>query len=53
LPIVNLQQKDYWAPNSERPRGHWARRYLPLHILAGWFFTTLFVVGVTGLIRRY
>jgi hypothetical protein len=52
LPIVNLQQKDYWAPNSERPRGHWARRYLPLHILAGWFFTTLFVVGVTGLIRR-
>ena len=52
LPIVNLQQKDYWAPNSERPRGYWARLYLPLHILAGWFFTTLFVVGVTGLIRR-
>jgi hypothetical protein len=52
LPIVNLQQKDYWAPNSAGPRGHWARLYLPFHILAGWFFTTLFVVGVTGLIRR-
>jgi hypothetical protein len=52
LPIVNLQQKDYWAPNSARPRGYLARLYLPLHILAGWFFTTLFVVGVTGLIRR-
>jgi hypothetical protein len=52
LPIVNLQQKDYWAPNSESTRGYWARLYLPLHILAGWFFTTLFVVGVTGLIRR-
>jgi hypothetical protein len=52
LPIVNLQQKDYWAPNSAQPRGYWARLYLPFHILAGWFFTTLFVVGVTGLIRR-
>jgi hypothetical protein len=52
LPIVNLQQKDYWAPNSARPRGRWARLYLPFHILAGWFFTTLFVVGVTGLVRR-
>jgi hypothetical protein len=52
LPFVNLHQKDYWAPNSERPRGCWARRYLPVHIVAGWFFTTLFVVGVTGLIRR-
>jgi hypothetical protein len=52
LPIVNLQQKDYWAPNSERARGYWARLYLPVHILLGWFFTTLFVVGVTGLIRR-
>jgi hypothetical protein len=52
LPIVNLQQKDYWAPNSDRPRGYYARLYLPVHILAGWFFTTLFVVGVTGLIRR-
>jgi hypothetical protein len=48
LPVVNLQQKDYWAPKSDTK----ARLYLPFHILAGWFFTTLFVVGVTGLIRR-
>jgi hypothetical protein len=52
LPVVNLQQKDYWAPNSRTVPGSRARLYLPLHILAGWFFTTLFVVGVTGLIRR-
>jgi uncharacterized protein YjbI with pentapeptide repeats len=48
LPVVNLRQKDYWAPKSDTK----ARLYLPFHILAGWFFTTLFVVGVTGLIRR-
>jgi hypothetical protein len=52
LPIVNLQQKEYWAPNATEPQGKLARLYLPLHVLAGWFFTTLFVVGVTGLIRR-
>jgi hypothetical protein len=52
LPMVNLQQKDYWAPNITQPRGYRARLYLPIHIIAGWFFTTLFVVGVTGLIRR-
>jgi len=52
LPIVNLQQKDYWALNDATERGRCARWYLPIHILAGWFFTTLFVVGVTGLIRR-
>ncbi len=52
LPIVNLQQKEYWGPNGDRPRGFRARIYLLVHILAGWFFTTLFVVGVTGLIRR-
>ncbi|MFK4727436.1 hypothetical protein ABIE89_008536 [Bradyrhizobium niftali] len=52
LPIVNLQQKDYWTPNSQTTSGKFARYYLPIHILAGWFFTTLFVVGVTGLIRR-
>ncbi|MDI3561747.1 hypothetical protein [Bradyrhizobium sp. Arg816] len=52
LPIVNLQQKDYWTPNSKTNPGKFARYYLPIHILVGWFFTTLFVVGVTGLIRR-
>lgn len=52
LPIVNLQQKDNWVPNENLGKGSRAKLYLPFHILAGWFFTTLFVGGVTGLIRR-
>jgi hypothetical protein len=52
LPIVNLQQKDYWGPDASTRSGSRAWFYRTFHILAGWFFTTLFVAGVTGLIRR-
>lgn len=48
LPIVDFHQDTYWTP-----RDNWVRwLYLPLHILAGWGITTLFVVSFTGLVRR-
>ena len=31
--------------------GRWLRRWMWFHIFAGWVLTTLFVVGLTGLIR--
>jgi hypothetical protein len=37
-----------FAPNF----GEHLRWYFWLHILAGWFFSTMFVAGVTGLVRR-
>ncbi len=37
-----------FAPNF----GEHLRWYFWLHILAGWFFTTMFVAGVTGLVRK-
>jgi hypothetical protein len=52
LPIVNLQQKEYWAPDPSTDEGYTAWIYRPFHILAGWFFTTIFVAGVSGLIRK-
>jgi hypothetical protein len=32
--------------------GEHLRWYFWFHILAGWFFTTMFVAGVTGLVRK-
>lgn len=32
--------------------GKYLRIYLWIHILAGWFFTSMFVAGFTGLVRR-
>jgi hypothetical protein len=67
LPIVNLGQKDYWAPNvnsgvAQIPVsrslilkftwGSALRAYLIVHIIFGWIFTTLWVAGLTGLVRK-
>lgn len=51
LPIVDLHQESAWEPNLAMPGGRLIQYYLYLHILAGWFFTTLAVAGVTGLVR--
>lgn len=32
--------------------GRFLRVYLWIHTLAGWFFTSMFVAGITGLVRR-
>ena len=32
--------------------GAYLRWYLWAHILLGWFFTSMFIAGVTGLVRR-
>ncbi len=46
LPIVNLHQEDFWMPTG------YYRWYMWFHIGAGWFFTTMAVVGFTGLVRK-
>jgi hypothetical protein len=52
LPIVDLHQEGFWLPDAGKPFGALVRIYLWIHIAAGWFLSTLFVSGVTGLVRR-
>jgi len=52
LPIVDLHQESFWLPDAGKPFGALVRLYLWIHIAAGWFLSTLFVSGVTGLVRR-
>lgn len=47
VPLVDLHQVKYRLPT-----GWWLRSYLWIHIGLGWVLTTLFVVGLTGLVRR-
>jgi hypothetical protein len=63
IPIVNLYQVEYWLPNSQHGgllvnhrwftlhTGGFLRLFFWLEILAGWLFTSLLIVGLSGRIR--
>jgi hypothetical protein len=58
VPLVKLGIAQYWmildsnrGARVGRKVNPWICRYLRLHILAGWILTTLWVGGVTGLIK--
>jgi hypothetical protein len=59
LPILNLSRHTvYWIPNHNRTLGVvrrtlglWLHLWLYIQIIAGWVITTLFVLGLTGIIR--
>ena len=48
LPIVDLQAPSVWTPRQDRPA---ARRYLPVHVIAGWILVTILVSALTGILK--
>jgi sRNA-binding regulator protein Hfq len=68
VPLLKLYMAEYYLPDANRGKvetitifcphiysftdGSLLRVYLWIHIIAGWFLTTLWVGGLTGLIRR-
>ena len=53
LPLVELHQAKHWMPDSERSRlGRFLRVYLWIHIMAGWFFTSMLIAGISGLVHK-
>ncbi|MCP4568941.1 MAG: hypothetical protein GY841_15305 [FCB group bacterium] len=66
VPLVDLYQGKYWLPNANRANdfriphvatipvsGGLLRYYLWFHIGCGWLLTSLFVAGLTGLVRKF
>lgn len=61
VPIVKLGIAEHWEPNGNRDAyfverswlmtGGCLRSYLWFHIIAGWVLTTLWVGGITGLVK--
>jgi hypothetical protein len=62
VPLLKLGISDHWMPNANRgdpvnlgiavlPTGSLLRGYLWFHIIAGWVLTTLWVGGLTGLVK--
>lgn len=56
VPLVNLGQKDHWMPD---PNAQGSRRMPEFllwfrwsQVLLGWLLATLFVAGVTGVVRK-
>jgi hypothetical protein len=59
LPLVQLFQLSRWLPDAQRGSslvglrsGTLVRGYLWLHVIAGWFFTTMLVAGLSGLVQK-
>lgn len=48
LPIVDLQFASVWMPKQGRRA---ARRYLPVHVIAGWILITILVAALTGILK--
>lgn len=52
IPFLNLMIESYWLPDADNFWGHLLRVYLWIHIGLGWILSTLFVSGITGIIRK-
>jgi hypothetical protein len=56
LPFVNLGQKDHWMPDPNPQGARWMPGFLRWfrwgQVLLGWLLATLFVAGVTGVVRK-
>ena len=52
IPIINLEQRVYWLPDTSTTQGMWVQIMMWVSIGAGWALSTLFVAAVTGLVRR-
>jgi len=62
LPLLDLQQEQYWRPVADSrcrvvnrwsvPCGAWLQMYQWTQTVLGWLLTSLSVAGLTGLIRR-
>jgi hypothetical protein len=48
LPIVDLQTASVWRPKAE---SKFARRYLPIHVIAGWILGTILAGALTGVLK--
>jgi len=53
IPFLDLVLEHYWIPNADAGwAGALLRIYLWIHIGVGWILSTLFLTGLTGIIRR-
>ena len=53
IPVINLHQSEYWAFDaSVGSWGSWARYIFDALTLSGWFFSSLLIAALAGLIRN-
>jgi hypothetical protein len=52
LPFVDLYQAKHWLPNAQSRAGRNLRRYLWVHTLLGWFFASMIIAGLSGVVQK-
>ncbi|MBV8359689.1 MAG: hypothetical protein JO189_17390, partial [Deltaproteobacteria bacterium] len=52
LPFVDLYQAKHWVPNAQSQGGRILRRYLWVHTLLGWYFATMILAGLSGIVQK-
>lgn len=51
VPILEMDQKQYWRPEPERPMGAAAMAYFYIQSVIGWALSLLAVAGFSGLVK--
>jgi DNA-binding beta-propeller fold protein YncE len=52
LPFVDLYQAKHWVPNARSRGGRILRRYLWVHTLLGWYFASMILAGLSGIVQK-
>lgn len=51
LPVASIGQKEYWRPDSLKPKGTFALNYYFFQSVIGWALSLLAVAGFSGLVK--
>ena len=52
IPLINLHQVTYWLPVARNSYGVAILVYFSFHIIFGWVLVSMFLVGLTGMLKR-
>ncbi len=52
IPLINLHQVTYWLPVARNICGVIILAYFCFHIIFGWVLVSMFLVGLTGMLKR-
>jgi hypothetical protein len=51
MPLVTLDQRDTWYPNSEAPFGRFMEWWLNMAAVAGWLLSSIFLLSFARVAR--
>jgi hypothetical protein len=51
FPVLQIGQREYWRPDTNKPWGSFAMAYFYFQAMVGWALSLLAIAGFSGLVR--